>query len=311
MINDIIGFLKTRYDGDGYFAQEFDNEIFFGVDKSENIICLKKIHEKLETTKIKTNYLELFQNIKVTIKLEKGIVTDYFNVIVCSNKEKENVETFVRLCMCYLREDTNSEMLNLMRNLIELFQIASTKNIDYEKGLWGELFTIYYLNSKFKTDISPYWHNDFYLKYDFSLNDQTKIEVKTTSNSVRIHRVNHEQVFTNNNVLLSSVMIRKDDNGMTVFDLFEKIKPLFTDNYNKVVEYEKMLRKINVDDAERFEFNYASDNIRMYKVCSIPKFEMKEPEGVYRTEYDIDLSNVNSSTEDEISEFLNEALKND
>lgn len=311
MIDNIIQFLKTHYDSDGYFAQEFDNEIFFGVDKDKNIICLKKINEKLETTKIRTNYLELFQNYKVTIKLENEMLTDYFNVIVCSRKENENIETFVRLCLCYLKDNNNSEMLNLMRNLIELFQMTSTKNIDYEKGLWGELFTIYYLISTFNIDISSYWHNDFYLKYDFSLNDQTKLEVKTTSNFNRIHRVNHEQVFNNNNVLLSSVMIRKDDNGLTVFDLFEKIKKLFINDYNKIVEYEKMLRKINEEDAERFEFNYANDNIKIYKVDSIPKFEMKEPEGVYRTEYDIDLSNIKSLTEDEIGEFFNEALKND
>ena len=115
MISDIINFLKTHYDGDGYFAQEFDNEIFFGVDKNENIICLKKVHEKLETTKIRTNYLELFQNHKVTIKLENEMLTDYFNVIVCSNKENENIETFVRLCLCYLKDNNNNEMLNLMK----------------------------------------------------------------------------------------------------------------------------------------------------------------------------------------------------
>lgn len=311
MISDIINFLKTHYDGDGYFAQEFDNEIFFGVDKNENIICLKKVHEKLETTKIRTNYLELFQNHKVTIKLENEMLTDYFNVIVCSNKENENIETFVRLCLCYLKDNNNNEMLNLMKNLIELFQITSLKNSDYEKGLWGELFTIYYLINKFRIDISSYWHNDFYLKYDFSLSDQTKLEVKTTSNSTRIHRVNHEQVFTNNNVILSSVMIRKDDSGLTVFDLFENVKTLFTNDYNKIVKYEKMLRKINEEEAERFELNYANDNIKMYKVASIPKFEMKEPEGVYRTEYDIDLSNIESLTDDEISIFFNEAIKND
>lgn len=311
MISDIINFLKTHYDGDGYFAQEFDNEIFFGVDKNENIICLKKVHEKLETTKIRTNYLELFQNHKVTIKLENEMLTDHFNVIVCSNKENENIETFVRLCLCYLKDNNNNEMLNLMKNLIELFQITSSKNADYEKGLWGELFTIYYLINKFRIDISSYWHNDFYLKYDFSLNDQTKLEVKTTSNSTRIHRVNHEQVFTNNNVILSSVMIRKDDSGLTVFDLFENVKTLFTNDYNKIVKYEKMLRKIDEEEAERFELNYANDNIKMYKVAFIPKFEMKEPEGVYRTEYDIDLSNIESLTDDEISIFFNEAIKND
>lgn len=311
MISDIINFLKTHYDGDGYFAQEFDNEIFFGVDKNENIICLKKVHEKLETTKIRTNYLELFQNHKVTIKLENEMLTDYFNVIVCSNKENENIETFVRLCLCYLKDNNNNEMLYLMKNLIELFQITSSKNADYEKGLWGELFTIYYLINKFRIDISSYWHNDFYLKYDFSLNDQTKLEVKTTSNSTRIHRVNHEQVFTNNNVILSSVMIRKDDSGLTVFDLFENVKTLFTNDYNKIVKYEKMLRKIDEEEAERFELNYANDNIKMYKVAFIPKFEMKEPEGVYRTEYDIDLSNIESLTDDEISIFFNEAIKND
>ncbi len=311
MISDIINFLKTHYDGDGYFAQEFDNEIFFGVDKNENIICLKKVHENLETTKIRTNYLELFQNYKVTLKLENEMLTDYFNVIVCSNKDNENIETFVRLCLCYLKDNNNNEMLNLMKNLIELFQITSSKNVDYEKGLWGELFTIYYLINKFKVDISSYWHNDFYLKYDFSLDDQTKLEVKTTSNSTRIHRVNHEQVFTNNDVVLTSVMIRKDDNGFTVFDLFEKVKRLFINDYNKIVEYEKMLRKVNEDEAERFELNYANDNIKFYKVADIPKFEMKEPEGVYRTEYDIDLSNIKSLTDEEINIFFNEAIKND
>ena len=28
MIDNIIDFLKTKYDGEGYFAQEFENEIF-------------------------------------------------------------------------------------------------------------------------------------------------------------------------------------------------------------------------------------------------------------------------------------------
>ena len=106
-------------------------------------------------------------------------------------------------------------------------------------------------------------------------------------------------------------MIRKDDSGLTVFDLFENVKTLFTNDYNKIVKYEKMLRKINEEEAERFELNYANDNIKMYKVASIPKFEMKEPEGVYRTEYDIDLSNIESLTDDEISIFFNEAIKND
>lgn len=311
MIDNIIDFLKTKYDGEGYFAQEFENEIFFGVDKNENIICLKKVYDQLEMTKIKTNYLKLFQNTKVTLNLESESITDYFNVIICSRQEKENIETFVRLCLCYLTDNDNSEMLNLMRNLIELFQITSTKNTEYEKGLWGELFTIYYLKDKYDVDISSYWHNDFFLKYDFSLNDQTKIEVKTTSNVARIHRVNHEQVFTNNDVILSSVMVRKDDNGLTVFDLFSKVKDLFTGDYNKIVEYEKMLRKIKEDEAEKFELNYSYTHIKLFKVDSIPKFEMKEPEGVYRTEYDIDLSNINALNDCEIKNFFNGVFENE
>lgn len=306
MINDVIDFLKTDYDGNGYLVQEFGNEIFFGVDKNQNIICLKKVHEKIETTKIKTNCLELFQNYNVTIKLENEIITNNFNVLVCNNRKTENIETFVRLCLCYLNDDNNNEMLNLMKNLIELFQISFSKNIDYEKGLWGELFTIFYLYNNFNIDISSYWHTDFYLKYDFSLNDQLKLEVKTTSNSTRVHRVSHEQVFTNNNVVLSSVMIRKDDSGLSVFDLFEKIKQLFINDYTKIVKYEKMLRKIDENDAEKFELNYAFDNIKMYKVSSIPKFEMKEPDGVYGTEYDVDLSNIQELHDSEINIIFND-----
>ena len=310
MIDDIICFLETRYDGEGYFAQEFDKDIFFGVDKDQNVICLKRIHEKLEPTKIRTNYLELFQNYMVTITLEDEIITDYFNVIVCSKKEKENVETFVRLCLCYLKDKDNSEILRLMQNLIELFQITSSKNVDYEKGLWGELFTIYYLFDKYSIDISPYWHNDFYLKYDFSINDQVKLEVKTTTNSTRVHRVGHEQVFTSNIVSLCSVMVRRDDSGLTVFDLFEKIKKLFVNDYNKIIEYEKMLRKIEEGEAEKYELNYALENIQLYNINSIPRFEMKEPDGVYRTEYDVDLSNITPMSDEEIKEFFCDSIDN-
>lgn len=310
MIENIISFLNADYNGDGYYAKEFKEGIFFGVDKEKNIICLKKVYGETEYTKIKTNYLELLQNYEVTLKLENEELTDRFNVIICSQTEKDNVETFVRLCFCYLADDKGIEMIDLMKNLIELFQITSTKNTEYEKGLWGELFTIYYLINKYGIDISPYWHTDFFLKYDFSLNDQTKIEVKTTSNVNRIHRVNHEQVFTSNNVALTSVMVRKDNSGLTVFDLFEKIKDSFIKDYNKIIEYEKMLRKVKEEEAEKYELNYSYDNFRMYMVDSIPKFEMKEPEGVHGTEYDIDLSNVIGLTDEEITEFLKNSIKN-
>ena len=303
-INEIIKFLKTEYSDDGYYVQEFADNIYFGIDKNNKIICLKRIFEPVEKIKFRTDCLELLQNYDATLILDDKNIIGNFNIIICNSKDNNDIETIVRLCYFYLLNEKNNDMISLMKTLVELFQITSNKDEKYEVGLWGELFIIYYLNNKFNFNVSPFWHTDFFLKYDFSLDNIRKIEVKTTSKSIRIHRVKHEQIYTTNNVLLVSVLVRKDDTGLSVYDLFDKIKESFCDDYNISVKYERMLRKIDRENAERYDLTYSFNNVKFYKNKSIPKFESNEPDGVCHTEYDIDLTNVDCLIENDLHDFL-------
>lgn len=306
MTDKIIVFLNNTFEKEGYYVKEFSNELFFGKDKDNNIICAKKNNSNEPAFSLKTKAIELYQNYHFILQTDSEEISGNYDMLVLKNSFYDTKETFIKLCINFYADDTDKSIIELTNDLIEMYKITSHKDLDIEQGLWAELFTIIILNEKYNINISKYWHNDNYNKYDFSITNNIKLEVKSTRKENREHRFSHEQLYTDNDVIISSVQVRKDDNGYSVFDLYKQVEELFSSRYELLLKIEKLLNKIDKDTVDKFDMEYSKENIKFYLNKNIPHFDLTEPDGVHGTEYTVVLENEDVLDEQILTELLNE-----
>ena len=305
MINSILEFLNNDFTSEGYYVKEFSDNLFFGKDKDGNCVCVRKNDSKEQPFSLKTKSIELYQNYHFILQSTETVLDDNFDMIILTNKYSDTRRTFINLCINFYSNDDDRSIVELTEDLIELYKTPKSNDTKSEQGLWAEFFTINYLYEKYKINISEQWHNDSFNKYDFSLNENLKLEVKSTSKEMREHRFSHEQVYTNNNVIISSVMMRKDDSGLTILDLYNKTSQLFSSKYDLLSKVEKELAKFDKEQLIKYDYEYATDNIEFYLNKNVPHFDDPEPEGIHGTEYTIVFENVNHLSMKEIKNLLN------
>ena len=304
MIEKIIDFLNNTYQNEGYYVNEFSDGLFFGKDKENNIVCAKKNLSKEPSFSLTTKAIELYQNYNFVFQVGTDEIDGKYDMLVLKNNFVDTKRTFVNLCLNFYNDDTDRSIIELTNDLIEMYKINSSKDSLSEQGLWGELFTIIYLNKNLNINIGSYWHSDNFNKYDFSFNENTKLEVKTTKKEVREHRFSHEQVYTNYDVIISSVQVRKDDNGLTVIDLYNEASELFNSKYDLLIKIEKELKKLDMDNLDKYDFEYSNNNIKFYLNKNIPHFNNPEPSGVHNTEYTVIFENVNELSDEKLLEYI-------
>lgn len=304
MIEKIIDFLNNTYQNEGYYVNEFSDGLFFGKDKENNIVCAKKNLSKEPSFSLTTKAIELYQNYNFVFQVGTDEIDGKYDMLVLKNNFVDTKRTFVNLCLNFYNDDTDRSIIELTNDLIEMYKINSSKDSLSEQGLWGELFTIIYLNKNLNINIGSYWHSDNFNKYDFSFNENTKLEVKTTKKEVREHRFSHEQVYTNYDVIISSVQVRKDDNGLTVIDLYNEVSELFNSKYDLLIKIEKELKKLDMDNLDKYDFEYSNNNIKFYLNKNIPHFNNPEPSGVHNTEYTVIFENVNELSDEKLLEYI-------
>lgn len=304
MINDIINFLDSKYDGNDYFVKEFSENIFFGKDKENNYVFVKPNNSKEQSFSLNTKSIELFQNYHFLLETLSSKLDGNYDMIILDKKYESTKATFINLCLNFYSNDTNGSIIGLTNDLIELYKMINSGDEKSEQGLWGELFTILYFYNYLNINVAIYWHNDNYNKYDFSITNDLKLEVKSTTKELREHRFSHGQVFTTNNVVISSVLMRKDDSGLTVYDLYKKIDNLFSSDYSLLAKVEKELIKYNDSNLIRYDYEYSEKSIKLYLNKNIPHFDDPEPEGVHGTEYTITLANTQSLSNESLNEIF-------
>lgn len=304
MINQIIKFLNNTYEKEGYYVKEFSDRLFFGKDKENNIICAKLNTTKELAFSMTTKAIELYQNYHFILQTETEEISGNYDMIILKNTFVDTKSTFVNLCLNFYNEDSDRSIIELTNDLIEMYKIISIKDSKFEQGLWAELFSIMYIKNNYDINISKYWHNNNYNKYDFSFNENTKLEVKSTTKELREHRFSHEQIYTNYDVIISSVKVRKDDNGYTVFDLYAQVEELFESRYDLLTKIEKELKKIDKNNLDKYDFDYSVKNIKFYLNKETPHFDKPEPDGVHSTEYTVVLENIGEITTDKLIKLL-------
>lgn len=304
MINEIIDFLNKTVSNDGYYVNEFLPDIFFGKDKDNNIVCAKLNTSKEMAFSMSTKAITLYQNYHFTFTTNDKTIDGNYDLIVLNKSFVDNKKTFINLCLNFYRNDYDGSVIELTTDLIDMYKISTNTDDLFEEGLWAEFFTILYINETYGINISDKWHNDIYNKFDFSLNDNKKIEVKATSKEIREHKFSHEQLYTDYGVLISSVQLRTDDNGISVFDLYNQIQSLFPTKYDILLRIEQKLLQLEKNASKKYDIEYARSHIRFYMNENIPHFKLEEPDGVHGTEYTVVLENERYLEDKDIIKFL-------
>ena len=306
MIDSILTFLNNDFNNEGYYVKEFSDDLFFGKDRNGNIVCVRKNDTKEQSFSLKTTSIELYQNYHFTLHSVETVIDDNFDMIILMEKYADTRRTFVNLCLNFYSTDDDRSIVELTEDLIELYKIPKNNDTKSEQGLWAEFFTINYLYETYNINISEYWHNDSFNKYDFSLSETLKLEVKSTTKEIREHHFSHEQVYTNYDVVISSIMMRKDDSGLTIMDLYNKTLSLFSSKYNLLSKIEKELVKFDQDKLIKFDYEYAKESIKFYLNKTIPHLDIMEPDGVHGTEYTIVLEGVESIDDNTLNRLITE-----
>ena len=182
---------------------------------------------------------------------------------------------------------------------IEDITLKESDEFNQVVGVWGELYLINELikitrSEKSKLEIIESWEGvETRSTIDFNFKSRkTKIEVKTTTESIRIHHLNGlEQVSneTNYKGFLASICINPDDAGFSCVDLVNDIKKNIPKIYLPVFE-RKLIIRGNVCHNSKYRFIInSSKEMEFFDFSHVPKPDIED--GIGKIEWDAILEN--------------------
>ena len=116
---------------------------------------------------------------------------------------------------------------------------------------------------------------------------------------LQIHHFLHQQLDTDRlDIRVISILLQKDDAGMSLLDLINECKDLFSSYFEIILHIEMMTKNIDMDelDSIKFNYHYAKTNFKIFDAMKIPKIKERNIEGVFNVEYDVDFSNVQNES---------------
>ena len=101
-------------------------------------------------------------------------------------------------------------------------------------------------------------------------------------------------------------MLERSKEGLTLYDLFEKVKELFSEP-EYIFALEKLKRRCGVSEEDKglsFAVQHAIQHIRFFDANDLPKLEGNIPDSISAVEYDIDCSGAKSITLEELLQII-------
>ena len=204
--------------------------------------------------------------------------------------------------------------IELALNKIEAITLKENDEYNEVIGVWGELFLINELLNRptsleSKQEIISAWEGlNTRTKIDFNFNSKNiLIEVKTTSESTRIHHFNSlDQVSVNDGEYkgyLASFCIALDDYGISNFDLVESIKNALPENLLPLFEEKLKIRgKVCNNNKYNFQINQFK-NWAFFEFYIVPRPLIDND--ILIVEWEANLENKTYLTDEEKSEIFN------
>ncbi len=247
---------------------------------------------------------EKFSNIKISRGVnynlsifEKQVNGPFFSFELISSSEnlvKSFFTLISDLIVFYLQNPKDFKIRGYIESIESLFTDVVEILDDEVVGLFGELLLIY--SSSNITRMLDFWHLPLNARFDFSSGEE-KIEVKTTSNSVREHHVSLEQVQSSDldKVLICSIMCRRvhhgEGNFKSINDLISEISynlsGLKLEKFNLVIG--EICKNLDVSFKFRdfkFDVDYSINSMMFFDCDVLPKLDVgKLPDGVSHVKF--------------------------
>lgn len=275
-----------------------NNKCFWGKDKESNIVyMLTSTAIKLPAIYQETKSLLFAFNKKCTFVINGVSESKVMHLLICKEKESDKIEAFIRLTKAFSFNDIGNDqyyLAKLFSSLSSLFDKTQHISEVELQGLFAELYTIKYFHT-LRCDILKYWQSHNKMKFDFSLDESKRLEIKSTTKPSRTHRFKHEQLLSDiYDIKIVSIMLQKNDFGLSLGTLVDEIRTLYAENYVLLLHVESIVTHIDTDSLYtiKYDRNYLEKNIKFFDAKYIPHFSEKSPEGVYNAEYDCILDNV-------------------
>lgn len=275
-----------------------NGEIVFGfLSKKDNFLPLTEI----------TRHLKLYINTFFELKINNVISNKKISLLILKTVNEKYVDIFISLILSMAYDLKEEKLLRYFLELKTLFSNERKTSQNELEGMYGELFTIVYLKQQYDIDISKYYQKEDKRKFDFSITDKKKIEIKTTLKPERIHHFLHQQLDTDRfDIKVISLMIQKDDKGMSLLDIINTCKQIFSNNFQLILHIEMMIKNIDKHELEDIKFNYGytHGNFKIFDALSLPKIKEKNVDGVFNVEYDVDFTNVVNENINSFEEWI-------
>lgn len=211
------------------------------------------------------------------------------------------IEVIALVLQTYPKDITFPDLKNEIKKITELFSRFNKPPQKQIQGLWAELLIIE--QAKDPDYLIQSWHSMPNDKFDFN-DGLDKIEVKSTSQSRRIHDFSLNQLSPNknSNLLIASVIVVSTGIGENIFDLVNSICERIKDPKLQFRLKEIIGQTIGQDfekiSSLYFDYQQAIDTLSFYDSRDIPTILSSNiPNEIENVRFACDLSNLKSISE--------------
>lgn len=247
---------------------------------------------------IQTARLLLTYKKNINLKVDDNLERKFSGITIYGNKlNRFDFATFSGIFSSVLQSEQISE--NEIENLILLLEkaIGLGKTVTKEAitGIWGELLTIFLAREPEKFILA--WAKNSQNIHDFTFEKFKDIEVKSTLKNERIHKISSKQIENcKKDKIFFSFMVREIDNGVTVFNLYEKILSKISKNSNFILLKKMILNKCldRIGDAFllsqiEFDLEFSKNSLGAFYPSELNIGSITYP--VLNAIYDIEINN--------------------
>ncbi len=311
---DIFEKLKSCLATDARFVVfAVDNDTcYFGKDQDGNIVfMIPSTLKNVPSLHQKTTSLTFVFNKKCSFEINGAFMTKTVHVLTCKEKAADKIMAFIRLTRAFAQTERDNDQLYLAKLFSSLSALFDKKKDISEvelQGLFAELYTILHFK-EIGCDISKCWQSKNMMKFDFTLTEKKRIEIKSTIKSNRTHHFRHEQLLSElYDIKIVSLMLRKSDAGLSLGELIEQINSKYPTDYPLLMHIESFVSHIERECLFEVKYDpiYIRDNLKYFDAMSIPHFNEKTPDGVFNAEYDCVMDSIPSLPENEIVAWIKE-----
>lgn len=271
-------------------------------------ILIKNAELKTIVTQFSTDNLE--------VKLNSVLVlhdNEYYFHIITSKRNDDFANKQFEIVFDYifnkLDHPVDEDGLNqLFGSIEEFFRITPiSENRTIQIGLFGELLTVKKLYDAGYREIIEKYHKDFFMKHDVEINAAIRLEIKTTTSSLRVHNFRHDQIRRHDTyVYVSSVLLEESQEGLSLYDLCNQIINI-TNQPDIIFSIYKTMKWLGINEENqglRFSEKLALNNITFFDARKLPQINIDTIQGVSDIAYKVDCSFTESVTLEEIIQIF-------